>query len=84
MDERRKPRIIVDQDACHGCQTCYKTCIYGVYRWNKEKNCAEAAYPEECTMCKQCELYCPARCIQVIQPELVFYDPIYDPLGMND
>lgn len=84
LDERRLPHVTVNQDACMGCKTCLRVCTYGVYRWDKEKNCTEAAYPEECVTCRQCEFYCPAKCIDVIPPELVFFDPIYDSLGMND
>lgn len=84
MDERRTPHVYVDQDACLGCRTCFETCIYGVYRWDKQHNVSDPAYPEECVTCRQCECYCPAQCIRVEKPELVIVDPIYDPLGFND
>lgn len=84
LDERRITKVTVNQDACQGCKTCLKVCIYGVYRWDKEKNVSEAAYPEDCTACRHCEYYCPAKCIDVQLSELVFYDAIFDPLGLND
>ena len=55
LDDRRKPHVFVNQDACQGCKNCLHACIYGVYRWNKEKNISEAAYPEDCTACRHCE-----------------------------
>lgn len=84
LDERRKAHVVVNQDACQGCKKCFHVCMYGVYRWDKENNVSEAAYPEDCTACRHCEFYCPAKCITVTQSELVFYDAVYDPLGMND
>lgn len=84
LDERRRPHVAVDQNLCQGCRTCLHACIFGVYRWNKEKNVSEAAYPEDCTACRHCEFYCPAKCITVTPSELVFYDAVYDPLGLND
>ena len=84
LDDRRKPHVFVNQDACQGCKNCLHACIYGVYRWNKEKNISEAAYPEDCTACRHCEFYCPAKCITIQPAELVFNDPIYDVPELND
>ncbi len=84
LDERRKPHVTVNADICQGCKTCLKVCMFGVYRWNREKNCSEAAYTDNCTACRHCEFYCPAKCIEVTPPEVVFYDAVYDPLGLND
>lgn len=84
LDEKRKPHVTVNQDACQGCGSCYRVCMYGVYRWNKELNVSEAAYPEDCTSCRHCEYYCPAKCIEVTPAQVVFYDAVYDPLGLND
>lgn len=84
IDERRIPHVTVNTAACQGCQRCYHACMYGVYRWNYEKNVTEAAYPEDCTGCRHCEFYCPAKCINVEPQKVVFYDAVYDPLGLND
>lgn len=83
-DPRRQHHVDINYDICQSCGKCYHTCIYGVYRWNREENKPEAAYPEECAVCRQCECYCPAHAIDVKQPEIVFYDALFDPLGMND
>lgn len=84
FDERRINHVTVNPDMCQGCRTCLHVCIYGVYRWNKEEHVAEAAYPEDCTACRHCEYYCPAKAITVTPQEVVFYDAVYDPLGLND
>ena len=83
-DKRRYPTVKVNNDACQGCKSCIKTCIYGVYSWDKEKNVSMAKYQEECVFCKQCEFNCPAGCIEIIMPTVSFYDPLFDPLGLND
>jgi len=84
MDAKRMPQVTVNQDACQGCKSCFKTCVYGVYRWDKKANVSVAAYPEECVACLQCAMNCPANCIKVIPPAVAFYDPLYDPFGLND
>ena len=83
-DKRRYPTVKVNSDACQGCKSCFKTCIYGVYRWDAEANVSVPAHPEECVTCLQCTMYCPAGAIQVIPGAISFYDPLFDPLGLND
>ena len=84
LEEKRRTHVTVNQEACQGCQRCIHVCMYGVYRWDKERNVSIAAYPEECTTCRHCEFYCPAKCIDVQAPKVVFYYAVYDPLGLND
>lgn len=83
-DPRRLNTVTVDHDKCMGCMSCMRVCCYDVYEWDPVERLSTAAYPEECVNCYQCMYYCPAGAIQVTQSELAFYDPLYDPFGLND
>lgn len=83
-DARRLAKVTVDPELCMGCQNCIRTCCYDVYKWDKEKRLATAAYSEECVECYQCMFNCPAGAIQIEAATLAFYDSIYDGLGLNE
>ena len=83
-DRRRLATVTVDEDLCMGCQKCIRTCCNDVYKWDKEKRLAIAAYPEECVECYQCMYYCPSGAITVEAAQIAFYVPLYDRLGLND
>ena len=83
-DPRRLHKVTVNSDVCMGCRKCLMYCDFGVYEWDKENNCAIGAHSEECVACKQCMYYCPSGAITVQEAPLAFFDPLYDPLGMND
>ncbi len=83
-DPRRLHKVKVDGGVCMGCMKCVKTCCYDVYKWDKEKKNPVAAYPEECVGCLQCMFFCPSGAITVERGELAFFDPIYDPCGLNE
>lgn len=83
-DTRRLHQVTVDSEKCMGCKRCIKVCAYDVYRWDEEKNAADAAYSEECVACVQCMYYCPSGAIQIKQATVAFFDSLYDPFGLND
>lgn len=83
-DPRRLHQVSVDPKKCMGCKECIHRCIYEVYLWDKEKNISKAAYTEECVACMQCAYFCPAGAITIKQGTVAFFDPLYDPFGLND
>lgn len=64
--------VIVDTEACKGCNLCVVACPTDVLSLNKTVNAKgyNPAYPsqhEACTSCKACALVCPDMCITVYQ-----------------
>ena len=58
-------KIIVDNHKCTGCETCVEVCPVAVYELKKAK--AIPVRPEECLVCRACEVQCPETAIQVIE-----------------
>jgi 2-oxoglutarate ferredoxin oxidoreductase subunit delta len=58
-------KIIVDNHKCSGCSTCVEVCPVSVYELKNEK--AVAAKPEECLVCRACEVQCPENAIQIVE-----------------
>jgi len=58
-------KIVVNNEKCNGCSTCADTCPVGVYEIKDGKSVA--AKPEECLVCRACEVQCPESAIQVIE-----------------
>jgi NAD-dependent dihydropyrimidine dehydrogenase PreA subunit len=58
-------KILVDNDKCTGCNTCVDTCPVGVFEMKDGKS--QAAKPEECLVCRACEVQCSEGAIQVIE-----------------
>lgn len=83
-DKRRLHKATVNTDICFGCMRCVRTCCYDVWRWDVDEKLPVPAYSEECVACLQCMYYCPSGAITIIPAEVAFYDPLYDPFGMND
>lgn len=83
-DPRRLHKVQVNDAKCMGCMKCVRTCCYEVYKWDKENRRPIPAYSEECVACLQCMYYCPAGAIEVVPAQVAFYDPLFDPLGLND
>ena len=83
-DVRRLHKVHVDETLCMGCMRCVRHCCYDVYKWNSKEKLPEAQYSEECVGCLQCMYYCPSGAIYVEEGTVAFYDPIYDPFGLND
>lgn len=57
--------IKVDRDKCTGCGTCADTCPVAVFEIKDEKSVP--VKPEECIVCRACEVQCPEGAIQVIE-----------------
>jgi 2-oxoglutarate ferredoxin oxidoreductase subunit delta len=57
--------VKVDKDKCTGCGTCVDTCPMGVFEINDEKSVP--VKPEECIVCRACEVQCPEEAIQIIE-----------------
>jgi NAD-dependent dihydropyrimidine dehydrogenase PreA subunit len=58
-------KIVVDINKCTGCGTCVDTCPVSVYELKDGKSVP--VKPEECLVCRACEVQCPESAIQVIE-----------------
>jgi NAD-dependent dihydropyrimidine dehydrogenase PreA subunit len=56
---------VVDNAKCTGCGTCVDTCPVAVYEVKDGKSIP--VKPEECLVCRACEVQCPETAIQVIE-----------------
>lgn len=54
----------IDRGLCYGCGICIECCPPDVLRLDREDK-AYAAYPEDCSICYECELVCPVGAIKV-------------------
>ncbi len=64
-EECNMVKIVVDNDKCTGCGTCAETCPVGVFEVKDGKSVP--IKPEECLVCRACEVQCPETAIQVIE-----------------
>ena len=58
-------KIAIDIAKCTGCGTCSEVCPVGVFEIKDGKSVA--VKPEECLVCRACEVQCPEAAIQVIE-----------------
>jgi NAD-dependent dihydropyrimidine dehydrogenase PreA subunit len=58
-------KIVVDNAKCTGCGTCSETCPVAVYEIKDKKSVP--VKPDECLVCRACEVQCPESAIQVIE-----------------
>ena len=58
--------VIVDEDKCVSCKTCYKACWADVIRWDDQRDLPVIAYPEDCVVCNFCEISCTEAAITVV------------------
>ena len=67
-----KGAVVIDTEACKGCDLCVVACPTDVLKLNEKVNGKgfNPAYPADhdaCTGCKICALVCPDMCITVYQ-----------------
>jgi len=58
-------KIVIDNHKCTGCGTCKDVCPVAVYEMKDEKSVA--VKPDECLVCRACEVQCPESAIQVVE-----------------
>jgi NAD-dependent dihydropyrimidine dehydrogenase PreA subunit len=58
-------KIVIDIDKCTGCSTCVDTCPVGVYEIKNGKSVP--VKPDECLVCRACEVQCSEGAIQVVE-----------------
>ncbi|MEN8251927.1 MAG: ferredoxin family protein [Bacteroidota bacterium] len=73
-----KGAVVIDTEACKGCDLCVVACPTDVLKLNEQVNAKgyNPAFPanhDACTGCTICALVCPDMCITVYQykPEKV-------------
>ncbi len=62
-----KPKLkehIINRDWCKGCGICVHFCPKGVLELDDQDK-AVAARPEDCIVCRMCELRCPDLAIEI-------------------
>ncbi len=72
--------VVIDVEACKGCELCIDACKPGVLSMTEVRNERGYAYPElrpGCTGCRACAQICPDFCFQVWkyeEPEVLVFD----------
>ena len=70
-------KIIIDEDACVGCELCVDECPTDVFEFNEEKKIPEIVREKECFGCLSCSEICPATAItheDIIHSEDYYHD----------
>lgn len=65
---KKARRIIIkniDETVCTGCETCVESCMMDVIYFDREKEKAYIAYPDDCQACFLCTNDCPAGAITI-------------------
>ena len=67
---KMKGAIVVEQEACKGCEVCITACPTDVIAMSKDVNgkgyrVAHMAQPDACTGCANCAMVCPDAVITV-------------------
>jgi NAD-dependent dihydropyrimidine dehydrogenase PreA subunit len=57
----------IDSALCDGCGICVEICCADVIRMNEREWKAVIQYPDDCAVCRMCEIECPQHAIYVSQ-----------------
>jgi 2-oxoglutarate ferredoxin oxidoreductase subunit delta len=71
--------VVIDVEACKGCELCIDACPPGVLEMTSEVNARGYRFPflrAGCTGCKACSQICPDFCFQVYKYETPLELPV--------
>ncbi len=68
MAKKKLKEISINHNWCKGCNICVTFCPKQVLELN-EKGLSVAVRPEDCIICKLCEMRCPDLAIKVLTEE---------------
>ncbi len=68
MAKKKLKELSINQDWCKGCGICIAFCPKNVLELNDRER-ASAARPEDCIVCRLCEMRCPDLAIQITEEE---------------
>lgn len=63
------PRIEINREWCKGCGICVAFCPHEVLGLDEEDK-AVVCRPENCNLCRMCELRCPDLAIEISRDDL--------------
>jgi 2-oxoglutarate ferredoxin oxidoreductase subunit delta len=71
---KKRYKVKIDEKLCKGCYFCVRFCPMGVFVRSDVigelgYNLAKVEFPEKCTGCKACLLYCPDMAVAVEEEE---------------
>jgi 2-oxoglutarate ferredoxin oxidoreductase subunit delta len=77
--------VVIDVEACKGCELCIHACPPGVLEMTTEVNARGYRFPflrAGCTGCKACSQICPDFCFQVYKYETPLELPVHPANGV--
>ncbi len=63
----------IDTELCTGCGTCVESCPMDVLRMDDKTQKAVIKYPDDCQLCRFCEIDCPVDAVFVSAEKKVPY-----------
>ncbi len=66
MAKKKLKEIAIDHNWCKGCNICVTFCPKNVLELNDRER-SVAVRPEDCILCRLCEMRCPDLAINVIE-----------------